>query len=142
MCAQGWAEEDGRIMLKLEQWQPWLDDGHLLWTHRAAAAAECVDALVAASTNSQPAFLATQARFRRSCSPGELTTCVSGHVRSTATSRCLSPQPTARRETAPLCDRPAHGRNFPLPQPLRPGGLTTKKSREILIHSKNSDFCS
>ena len=47
MCVQGWAEEDERIMFKLEQWQPWLSDEHLLWMHRAAAAAECVDAFVA-----------------------------------------------------------------------------------------------
>ena len=47
MCIQGWAEEDGRILFTLDQWEPWSDDWNI-WRYRAATVDECLQAFLEA----------------------------------------------------------------------------------------------
>ena len=47
LCAQGWREPDGRMMLTLDQWEPNVEDSHI-WDYRSFEQEECLKAFQAA----------------------------------------------------------------------------------------------
>ena len=61
-CAQGWREEDGRMMMKLEQWEPMVDD-YLLWDFRAPTPEECLKDFLAAPVFDGRTFWEAETEF-------------------------------------------------------------------------------